>query len=412
MTFLSSLVRFCGYFICFLGCTYQMYTVVSQYLQYEVVMESLIFRPEFFLPPDVSICLPFLQIINHSLALTKFIDVKKALLHRLGPQFDCDRNQSLEVAVKQNGSLLELFYDLLLVHHSIGEIMSVTNGLDSMLIECVSLVPGQYALGPCMNTTKFGSFVKDDLKCFQFKLDGDRYKYDLEQLYYWQHPHAYLYRIKFANIDLSLERIVIYIHPPNRWPAARTDPPLIINSPTQKSGYNITFSRSYSQLLPAPYQSDCRNYQFSRNQEIDQCSLDKMRNWNGVAPPWLTLPSNSSYRTFRRTVMTVEEFIPYNEVALQCFSEFTQPDCVTEEFKPQLTAVRLQFANGSFGIDVNLPTSLDVENYMRPARTKIDLFVYIVSLLGFWFGIHVSTFFHAAKKLQEVTQFRSRSGKV
>lgn len=274
--------------------------------------------------------------------------------------------------------------------------MNLSINLDTILEQCVSLVPGAYDLGPCINVSKYPSYVKDDLKCYQFSVDhggGESSRYNLQQLYYWQYPDVFLFRFKFKNLDTSIYRVVIYVHPRHRLPAGRSDIPLQIDFPTTKQGYNITFSRTLNILLHEPFYTMCHNYSDSRNQEIDRCIMAETFDQFHKIPPWITLPANSGLSTVRRENITSEEFAQFFKPSKECFAKFPKPDCVLEEFKPALLAEKEGIADGSFGIDVNLPTSLDVVNELKAAQSGIDLFVYVVSVLGFWFGIYVAGVF-------------------
>lgn len=382
---------------------------MSHYLQYDFIIESTIARPKYFVPPDVSICFPYLQIINYSLAFTKLPGLRDALLYQLGPQFNSNGSEPLETIVRKNDSLLGFFHYYLHEQYAVNEIISVTSELDYLLSKCIAVVPGEYAVGPCANTSNFKIFVKDDLKCFQFTIgtvNGVQFQYNLRQLYYYQYPYVYLFRIQFTNIDPSMYRMAIYIHPAHRWPAGRTDIPLEIFFPAQNIGYNITFSRSMNKLLPAPYKADCHTYRDSRNQEIDRCTIRESLRKCGYVPPWMTLSANSSIRKIRRTTISAKDNDIFLNISHTCFLYFIKPDCVLEEFRPELISINKSQTINTFGIDINLPTSLDVVNVLKPARTEIDLFVYIVSVLGFWFGIYVASIFRVTQKVEKVKKIR------
>ena len=240
----SKCVKFSGYLICILGkinerynrmiwnfvhqifnfhdpegCSYQIWTVVSHYLLFETIIESTITRPKYIIPPAVSICLPYLQMINYSIVFSEIPDLRDFITNHtiLQPNWIL-----LENILKDNQSLKEQIHSHLHKRYSVKKIMSITMQLEYFLKECRSLAPAEYALEYCPNVSRYETFVKDDLKCFQFTIDtvdGGRPKYDLQQLYYWQYPNHFIFRLKFGNIDPSIYRLVIFIHPPYRLPA-------------------------------------------------------------------------------------------------------------------------------------------------------------------------------------------------
>lgn len=388
----------------FIGCGYQVWSVVSQYLLFETIIESTIARPKYFIPPSVSICLPYLQVLNYSLVLSKYPDLTQFISH-LVPIADENDIDLLEKIFRQNDSIREQLDYHLHEKYPISMIMSLTMDIDSLLSKCRSLEPDEYGLEPCPHVSEFKTFAKDDLKCFQFTIDnfnGKPPKYDLQKLLYYQYPDIFLFRLEFIRIHPSTNRLVIYVHPPNRWPAGRSDVPLEITFPTHYKGYNVTFSRTSNHLLPAPYKTDCLDYGDSRNQEIDRCIIRETLQKCGYVAPWTTLSANSSLRKFHRLRVPERHADFVLKISLACYNKNFRPDCSSQEFRPEMISINKSSANGSFGIDINLPTSMDVINVIKPARTKIDLFVYIISVLGFWFGVYVAGIFTLARTIRDL----------
>lgn len=369
-------------------------------------MESRINRPKYFVPPAVSICFPYLQLINYTSGFHRLPKLK-GLARRFIESTDTNQRllEKLDTNLRQNYSFREAFYDDIHEKFTIKQILSTTLGLDSVLKRCLSLMPGSYSLEPCGNIYKYQSYVKDDLKCFQFVIDrkdGENSKFDLQQIYYWQYPDVFLFRLNFVQIDPNMYRMVIFIHPSYRKPSGRTDIPLQIDFPTRKLGYNITFSRTLNQLLPAPFRSDCHDYRDSRNEEIDRCIQKEATSDIGKVPPWILLKSDVNVKTLRQSTISGEDFHELIEITKKCSLKFSQPDCYLEEFTPELLVSKKGDGTHYFGIDVNLPTSLDVENKLKPAQTLIGLFVYAVSVLGFWFGLHAAAIFRVGHKIKKI----------
>lgn len=378
---------------------------MSRFFRYETITESKTQRPTELVPPAVTICFPYHELLNYSLALLTLSNFRE-LVNSNGISGDNDTEivGEIEKNLKQNISFKDEFFHSIHEEYTIPEIMSVVVKLDYMLGECITLALEQYSMANCSSLTPLQMYVKDDLKCYQFGEHGPSYrkfKYDLQKLILLQYPDIFLYRFKFIHIDLSLTQLVIYIHPRERRPCGGSDSPFPIEFPARKKEYYVGYNRAFAKRLPSPYKSNCYVYPTSRYQMLHGCVRDKLRKDSNRAPPWLTLRSDIQVKTFYKSNLTKNESDALSELTKECFNEWPQPDCVTEIYKLFFERVEEGNGNVSMKIDINLSTAFETINELKPFRELIDIFVDVGSVLGFWFGIYAAGIFkvqHIIKK--------------
>lgn len=382
----------------FQGCLYQLYKIIDRFSQKTYIF-SQTRRPTEAVFPAVSICFPYHELMNYSLALSKLPKFRK-LVDRTGLTVENDTQlvASLEKALKQSLNFKNRFFHSLHEEYTIAEIISATTKLDYILKECTTIAPGEYFKKNCL--AHHQEYVKDDLICHQFgdypnssqKFENDLQKIGLSLALY---PHEFFFHFTFIGIDPSLTKLMIFIHPHKRRPCGLIEEPLRIGHPTRKQLHLVSFNRIFTKLLPPPYKPGCHNYPSSRNQMRDDCVVELVRRNSSPVPPLLTLRSDSPIKTFYRWHMTESKINDlYKLNMLECSGIWSKPDCELEEFLPRFAGWRPGNGSKSLEISVDLAwRGYDQLSIRKPIRTNVSLFVDVNALLGIWFGVYVGTIF-------------------
>ena len=71
---------------------------------------------------------------------------------------------------------------------------------------------------------------------------------------------------------------------------------------------------------------------------------------------------------------------------MECNLECSKPDCTTKEFVPKLITTSL---DDHIILDLYISNQPDIHTELNPKLLLIDLIVYVLSTISFWFGFSV-----------------------
>ena len=231
--------------------------------------------------------------------------------------------------------------------------------------------------------------------------------------------HFYIW-LNNSNAVYSPRRVKLVIHPPHDNPLDHISSSIEIET----KSYQISYSKIIALLLPSPYKTDCVNYNedtdYDSQQDcLDQClvqlTLKHCSCWpSSVQSPnitqldqvcWLVKPNQHNCTS---------------EVESKCYGICKSPDCIQERysFEVRNSHQRLRagpqwvqdLKNTTAKITILTPFNFETTFIHKPEYNLIQIICYIVSLLGFWYGISVLSIYNFVSR--KIKAFQRKNVKI
>ena len=353
--------------ICFIGLSWQLFEITSEYFKYKVNRQTTVFIPNIVEDLSMVMCLP----------VAFAIDFKK-----FNSEF---RSNWTQKEFSHNGMLQNL---------SVHEIYNYTYDADNILLDLFYL-DGVWNGRP--QSTRFSSIMKMEKYFFRWNI-------------------CYLYSVKSFK-SLSLDQIkggsVVHIFFGNRVP--ETDEVWLFIVEKDRISFRETiearsifrgdyrklntFETSHysirEQLLPPPFETSCFYYSklnIANNIEcIEQCIfLKSFKKW-GEIPSESFVPNNAVDYKFLKVSNYTKYFAEIDEIRLSC--RLSCPNITCDDTK--IVTIHEKEAHYKYSTKVSIrwtrKTSLfpSAAISCRPSSTLPELILYMMSSFSTWTGLSV-----------------------
>lgn len=364
------------YLLCMLGCIYQLGLVTDIFFKYETVTTFALETPDLMQGPDLSICIRYYDIF----------DLKAFSAHKKADLLQTSRIRLQAIA-------------------SIGEILKFTPDAMNLILRCKFRKPGDYAIyglkgekcNQVFNVTKYYvleyvcfmfSFQANNTKLFEFRHLGDAptfngvfYLLDFDKQ-------------SFIKANSSLIKAVIHPRKKHSHTSLAFAPKFWRRQDDHMNMFSLTYGILSITRLAPPYETKCRDYGLSGFTSQNNCFSDCVDS--------MTIRQLNK-RPFGRRVKTptnlmhvgVEDLANsttakiINSIDQVCKSRCEQKSCF-EEFT--LTRMMREPKDDFLSFYVDAPRDPFFKVTFDPKLTLTEYGIYVLSILGTWFGVSVVQF--------------------
>ncbi|KAI1291716.1 hypothetical protein HDE_07620 [Halotydeus destructor] len=377
--------------LCVIGNTYQAYTLVRTYLQREVATQVYIQFPETFEPPATTACFSLISMVKLDMAVARWPGLEARLSRAMGFNHTLDVDEIQKAIAKMAFDFKMKLSQYVFDNLEVQDAFALTYQHSDIFMVCRLVRASDFVLllEPCANMFTITESFKSTSKCFTFKIKAKQvYNYlDLQRvknLAGWLHGLVMHDRVR--NLT---EEMTVYYHDEDSYGREGFSRSLLL---TPMKLFTTSYLTIDTQLLPAPFASNCQNYTalgfFDRGECFESCvnklSLDKL---GKLSPgPNIFLAEFANERLIdvemSETNTTIRETV--SEINKECDKLCSKPNCKDTYHIPKL------MATSNFMFPVLLTMSEQEPNISTTNIQKVGLIECITDLLsslGFWVGV-------------------------
>lgn len=388
--------KVCIVTVILLGFIWQTILISSKYFQYQTVTQLTISRPDYIVPPAVTLCIDYPDLLNRS------------MFHHL-PEFEGIANNKSSFST-----------GLTSVYLTIKDIFKMTPNVSDLFnhqrinTSCIYHLPHKYYLateGDCQARFSFRKHYKGRQICYSIEFHHES-RFTLRHLSTTlEHSQSY-YRITLDSKNFANSSLMhIKMHTSGTLARGASDKFALIErglqtrDKTAKYGYfYLTYSRLVTIRLKAPYTTNCHNYRMNSFESRAHCYERCLSNltvhefnrvpFTGVTELPLAINHIGTHDiengTFAEKLLSFEN---------HCSELCSRPDCYEEIYLPKLSSSH-QLKNG-IKLRLTVPDEPDIIAVAQPQITTIDYVTYIISCLSFWTAFSPTQFYHIWNKKVE-----------
>lgn len=390
--------------ICFVGCIYQLYRVSSQYTAYNVLLQFEIKNPEYISFPDLSYCVSNEGAFN----FTRFYSRHSALVEQFvkyGAKYQRFRYFDKKTFKKDKFTLNEFMTNINLnisinqwpdLMYTFEEVMELAYVVDpNLLVNNREPVPFRKRL----------SIKSPNDVCYTMQfIPNLTYHYNELMV-----RAAYSGNIAGIKIDVDLTSLgltkQVMFHMKGTQPRGLIHSYFIKDSNvSHHNGYDISFHRFITELLPDPYTTGCMDYSAlgfeNRDHAFDDCTykLSIRKTESLCCHALIDLNEEIIVKNFTSTNDCSKEKLEIeHHVLAECEKRYPKPNCYTVRMIPVEKKAFVIEDESDYRFFIYAPLDHDFVTSTYPYMRLLDYLIYTGSAIGFWFGISLLKFMNDAK---------------
>lgn len=371
VTFLTNLV-------CFIGCSYQVYDIISLFLRYDTVTFVSIKQLDSMKMMDLSLCARARDVFD----LAAFSKAKRAKVWIQGNEIRIDG--------RKKRATIKDYFDF------------TPDGKD-LIDECAVRQPLSYShdgmdrVG-CNKMFQIEKFFIQEYICYKFHVKT--YENDT---YYFDHlAFARSFSGMFFAIFLKPQfytKIFIFkasIHSNAQFPELS-----IVSTETifqtengshyNPASYNLDFFKYFIFNLPAPFKTDCLNYHSIGYKSQRDCFVkclqkQTIKHFNKVS--FVGISQSIDYETINDTDNNNRTFAKFlHQLEVACDRNCSKRNCILDRYITETHIYQFK-RNTRFKVEIPKQPSFKVRYSQKLDRT--EFLVYMFSCFGTWFGLSMS----------------------
>ena len=366
------------FFLCFLGCLYQVSHVSSQYFSYKTTTRVQSELENVVRYPDLNLCAEISDFVSKT-------DLKR---HNLSSKY-----QLVTLNLKQ-------LYDL-------------TPATNESIEKCFLRIDRynqykMYSSDVCYKNILVRKYVVSNTVCYQFHPDK-RLNYSITEVANAFNYSSYVYEIHLSQaFNESTELYFVA-----QYPSFTGDAEKIVGFPVYSRKYGEILTRykyenwlvfrpseEYYTLLPYPYDTDCTNDNLYC---IRYCVISESTSRMGRFP--FTEPFNGSLQYSNLKPLTTAVLHDYDaaliwkDIQESCHKNCSKVLCETSITTTDSVYVYKHYMKTYLSLLVSVPTSYTKKIYSIPVMNWIDYLSGICNSISIWFGISVLAFVSLVRRL-------------
>ena len=361
------------FMIAFLGCSWQIYEISSQYLEYATVTQLTIERPKFIKPPSVVYCV--VPSYEELVMLDKF----RYLIRK-----------------KNITSLLQL---------TITDIINVTPTPDELVLICYqhfSTGADDTSSMDCRTNFRITRLYKQEQVCYQFDLIFDE-TLEIKQLTSSWNVNTGIYGFVFdPNMVRHSTTALFFLVDSMEDFRGLSDNFVehsrhIINNRTglaKDNHISLSYSTFRSTLLEYPYLTNCIDYEMfdfrSQPECFEMCVANRLITLGNLTTFSIMTKENDTHLAdYRPITFTHTQVLPklglfLKLIEINCSRLCLKPDCVKNDHVPIISAA---ITSRKPGFDLHVPKKPDIITIFIPKIRIIDYISFALSLTGVWLSL-------------------------
>lgn len=344
-----------------LGLTYQLYKVIDLYLRYETINQVRIRFPDYIRIPELAICHWPASYLSSSLAQ------------------EVDRR-------KGNNQLTTEF--LLELQPQFASMFTYCTMRDDKTPDNI-----KYTGADCARNLNLTRFVKNYLVCNCMK-PSYATRIDRKVLGGAFAQQELMYLKYIANDTMFY---MVFVRPENSEISDRTTSTLLlkrqlISEHDKKFAYmkvDVSYVRTVTQLLPAPFDTNCVDYATqhgcrSRQQCLDKCLANKSLSIAGIVHSQV---STNETTYFKNKLGQLSPKEVNARVIIECEEQFNVHECHQETIATTIVTHKFEHADNVITISLIAPAREDIISIAQPSINFEEFIPLCLSLISFWFGL-------------------------
>lgn len=394
----SFLILLTGLF-CVLGGGWQLYTILDNYMHYEIISEVYFMKESPVAPPAFSICFPYVELLNWSALPPPLNEINQSFW-----KYELDRaiREDIEDKIQQNLKVSDVF--------------ALTPDIRSLIITGYARNPDNYKVDyNFFENSAILKYIKDDLVCYKLNHDRtvDRDKsappnFHSHHIAFGQERSVHLaVSINKETMD-HISKTVIYVHPHSQLPRGDRDFPLNYMASnvsrvfgTSSSYIGVTYSKITLKLLKPPYSTTCYDYRESKAKLLNPEPNVTIESWYHCVHYCMWKKAESRFKeasltsTFNQPVeiKLMSKYSLYNssekeqlmdEMLLSCKKSCPGQSCYQVYYVPALVTTRESYHITYLLYDM---IGLETVSNFQPKMRIVELLVQILSVSGVWLGV-------------------------
>ena len=368
---------------CAIGTLWQLYAVCVDYFAYGVVSEVSLVKVYNIEPPVLSLCLPYVDLVN----LTAF----GVIANRSASDW---RNAA---------------YRRLQEEVTVARLWNATPDLGSLVTRSWCREPDSYNL---LTGLAIRKYMRDDLVCYRIAhpLQESQPGFSLKshQVTYGKRGGGLL-GMRLAKRGLrNVSRAIVFLHPIDMYPRGDRDYALFLASDSavfdeDSTFWTISWCRTIQVALEPPFVTRCRDNQAIGFENREHCehacvaertlaALKRSVFTTTILTPMdVTVLSSESLLLNRSLQQLVERFIS------DCNDSCWGQNCVRVNYMPLVTSTLKD--RESIVFQVYDQNSLETRITFQPKLPFVSFLVYVLSIVGFWFGVSCLDLLHSLLRM-------------
>jgi hypothetical protein len=376
---------------------WQLYEVSIEYFAYSVVSEVSLVKVYNIEPPAFSLCIPYIDLIDLKPFTGKF--------HHNKSDYTSDWRSAGYKYVQENVPVSDLF--------------DMTPELETWVSKVWIREEDSYNILTGTRNVDFKKFIRDDFVCYRLvnphHLESS---HPNNSHYFYLKSHQVTYgkrgggimglRLQRKSLLNHVSRAIVFLHPIDMFPRGDRDYALFLSSDSfvfddNQTFWTISWSRTIQVSLEPPFVTNCRNNQELGFENKEHCQHEcvshrTMARFNQsiftmtfIDPLNVTVLSSESLLTNKTLKEIIDGFIT------ECNDSCWGHNCIRVNFMPIVTSTLKD--SESIVFQVYDQNSLETRITFQPKLPFVSFLVYILSIIGFWFGISCLDLFHGISLL-------------
>lgn len=389
---------------CTAGVLWQLQAICVDYFAYAVVSEVSLVKVYNIQPPALSLCLPYVEVLDTSLL--------RRLLRQSPQATQSDWRLRAYHQIQENVPVSQLF--------------SATPDLSRFLTSAWVRRNNSYSVHTAADSVSVRKFLRDDLVCYRVAdpaLERDPAFYHKSHHVTFGKRSGGLMGLRLNKSRLrNVTRAVLFLHPIDNFPRGDRDYALFLSTDAESPAvfdeshtfWTISWSRTLQVALEPPFTTACRNNQVLGFENKEHCQHEcvQQRTLAALGKGIFTTSITDSRDNF--TVLSSESLLRNRSLELlvdrligECNDSCWGHNCHRVNYLPLLTSALRDDQSVVFQVfDQN---ALETRVTFQEKLPFVAFLVYLLSVVGFWFGVSCLDLLHSsARLLAEPRRLRSR----
>lgn len=301
----------------------------------------------------------------------------------------------------------------------VSEIYELTPELEKFVTRAWVRREDSYSIITGVESIKIKKYIRDDVVCYLITHP----KQEPSSGFHLQSHHVTFGKKAGGIMGLRLKkkeltnvsRAIVFLHPHDSFPRGDRDYPLFLSSDSSvfdddQTFWTISWSRTIQLALEPPFVTNCRNNQLLGYDNKEHCqhecvSNKTMRIFNKTiftrsitSPENVTVLSSESLIANRSLELLVDGFIS------DCNDSCWGHNCLRINYMPLVTSTLKD--NESIVFQIFDQNTLETRITFQAKLTFVEFLIYILSIVGFWFGVSCLDLFEWSAALTDIKKLR------
>ena len=356
-----------------LGLAYNLWSISEIFFKFQINTEITVELPRTYEPLDAHFCARFTDLIPRTIKEKKLTEWNK-------------NNETNLIRTLQHNLRLSEIFSLTPSEYSLLQKIEFRLANSYELYSC--------ELEECLKYFSVARFVFMEYLCYRVSLRTGNVSQSVDLIYLAVSPafSGLSTRIYFRDDFNGIRLFKIALSKPSEYPYTE----LAVAS--QRFGDHdllVGFKSLKSQLLEAPYASDCLNYSSvdlrSRDYCYSQCVYEKTLVQIGKLP-FAVMLDQANLTEFIVSYNDIKDATISSKVHLihsQCMNKCHHSDCYKESITTYVMTMNNPFNSSTFALSLVIPVDPAIDMKTHPKMSTVEFFIFVLSSISTWTSLSI-----------------------